>query len=102
MTEYIDGAGHLCQECRVAITVTCYHLANANAFSIASQGGVACPAFKSDFLRRGRDSVEVVIEPDRVKAQRFCFECNARNALLGLNWVGNVHAGQAPSLGHND
>src|SRR4051794_38157719 len=78
MTEYIDGAGHLCQQRGVAITVACHHLANTHTFGIASQGGRADPAFKSHFLCGRGNRMEMIVEPDRVKAQSFRFLRDAR------------------------
>src|SRR5256884_9984054 len=69
MTEYIDSAGHLCQQRGVAITVARHHLANAHAFGIASQGGRADPAFKGHFLCGRGNRMEMIVEPDRLKAE---------------------------------
>src|SRR5256885_1562296 len=49
MAEHIDGARHLCQERRVAITVAGHHLTEANTFGVASESSHACPAFKGHF-----------------------------------------------------
>src|SRR6202030_494126 len=46
MTEGIDGAGDLCQQRGVAVTVTGHKLSNANTLRIARQGCRAAPAFK--------------------------------------------------------
>src|SRR5229473_5145554 len=101
MAEYIHGAGYFCQERGIAIAITCHHLTNANAFRIASEGGGACPTFKGHLLRGGGNGMEMIVEPDRVKAQCFGFLCDAGHCFICLNRIGNAHQVHAPALRHN-
>ena len=101
MTERIDGTGHFGKPRRMAIPLARDHLTQAHSTSIAGQSGSARPAFKGHLLGGCGNSVEVVVEPERVLAQYFGFLRDARHRLIRLRWVrytGQVHA---PSLRHN-
>ena len=102
MAEHIDSAGHLGEKRGIAITVTGHYLAKAHALCIASQGSRTDPAFKGHFLAGDRNSVEMIVEPDRVKAQRFRFLCDAGHSFIGLYRVGNVRQVHTPALRNND
>src|SRR6266700_421977 len=60
VAHYIDGTGHFRQQSRVTIAVAGDHLADADTFGIACQGGGGGPGLKSQFLRGLWDSVKVV------------------------------------------
>ena len=102
MTEHIDGAGHLGQQCGIAITVTGHHLPNSHALRIASQGGRANPAFKGHLLACDGNSVEMIVKPDRVKTQRFSFLSDAGHRFIGLYRIGDARQVHAPALRNND
>ena len=101
MSERIDGTGHFCQQRGIAITIARDHLADAHALCITGKRGSACPAFKSYFLCWDGNRVEVVVEPDRVVAQRVGFLRHARHRLIRLGRVGNTHQVHKPSLRNN-
>ncbi len=102
MTERVDGAGHLCQQRRVAVAVTRHYLANTNALRIACKCSRTDPAFKGYFLCWYRNRVEMVVEPDRVKAQRFGFACDSCHGFIGLSRICYAYEVHAPPLGNND
>src|SRR5947207_1820377 len=101
MTERINGAGHFCQQSRIAITIARDHLTQAHPCSIARQSSNARPAFKGDLLHRSGNSVEVVVEPDRVISQCVGFLCDARHRLIRLSGVSYPDQVQTPSLRNN-
>ena len=72
-----------------------------DAFGVASQGGGAGPAFKGHLLGGCGNGVEMIVEPDRVIAERFGFVCDASHSFVGFNRIGNVYQVHVPSLGNH-
>ncbi len=98
VTERIDSAGHLGEQGRVPITGAGHHLIDSHMLCVARQSGGAGSTFKGHLLAGGGNRVEVVIGPDRVKAERFGFLGNAGHHFVGLDRIGNARQVQAPAL----
>ena len=96
----VDVGRDLGQQCRVAVRGAAHHLAEAHPAGPLAEGRQRGPALEHRLVRRDRDVVEVVVDPERVVAERLGQLRNLDGrGPLGL---GALDAGQLglPALGH--
>src|SRR5216683_3049358 len=100
VTEYINGARHLCQQRGMAIAIARDHLADAYGSGITRQRSRGHPAFKRHFRRRVWNRVKVVNQPGGSETHLVSRLSNTRHRFVGFYGVFDPRQIHGPALGN--
>src|SRR5687768_7208158 len=101
MTHHVYGRGHLGQERRLPVVVARHHLPDAHPLGVARQGSRDRPALEARLQLLRWHGMEVIVYPDRVKAELLRFPRVAGHMLVLVDGVGYVRQVEPPPLRHD-